>query len=288
MSSVPGDPVELSEYERVEEAAAAILRDAPAAPRVGVVLGTGLGSLADAIESPVAIPYTSIPHFLPATVPGHIGQVVLGSFAGIPVALLRGRIHLYEGYTPQQITFPIRVFSRLGIEVCILTNAAGGINSALPAGSLLLIRDHIGLPSLAGLNPLTGRNDERFGVRFPSLVNAYDPALRQSALDAAQRNGIALTEGVYAMVGGPSFETQAELRMLRTLGVDAVGMSTVPEVIVARHMGMRVLAISTVTNLALADTGVPEEPDHEQVLRTAEEAAGRLTMLLHEVVAQIR
>lgn len=287
MSSVPGNSGELSEYERAEEAAATILRAAPA-PRVGVVLGTGLGSLADAIEAPVAIPFTSIPHFLPATVPGHVGQVVLGAFAGAPVALLRGRIHLYEGYTPQQITFPIRVFSRLGIEVCILTNAAGGLNSALPAGSLLLIRDHIGLPALAGLNPLTGLNDDRFGVRFPSMVEAYDPGLRQAARDAAQRNGIALAEGVYVMVGGPSFETQAELRMLRTLGADAVGMSTVPEVIVARHMGMRVLAISTVTNLALADTGVPEEPDHEEVMRTAEAAAGRLTTLLHDVVALIR
>src|SRR5690348_8079919 len=236
-------------YDQAREAADVIGRSISTTPQVGIVLGSGLSALADALEDRISLPFTSVPHMLPTTVLGHDGQLVLGTFAGIPVAVLRGRLHLYEGYTPQQITFPLRVLGLLGIKTCILTNAAGGLNSAMEAGSLMLIRDHIGFPSLAGLNPLSGPNDERFGPRFPAMTDAYDPILREKALAVASEHDIALSEGVYAMVSGPNFETQAELRMLRGFGVDAVGMSTAPEAIVARQMGIRVLAFSVITNL---------------------------------------
>ncbi|HEY7339869.1 MAG TPA: purine-nucleoside phosphorylase [Ktedonobacterales bacterium] len=274
-------------YDQAREAADVIGRSIAVTPQVGIVSGSGLGSLADALEEPIALPFTAIPHMLPTTVAGHDGQVVLGTLAGIPIAVLRGRLHLYEGYTPQQITFPLRVLGLLGIKTCILTNAAGGLNPAIEAGSLMLIRDHIGFPSLAGLNPLSGPNDERFGPRFPAMTDAYDPALRAQVLAVARQQSIALAEGVYAMVSGPNFETQAELRMLRGCGADAVGMSTVPEVIVARQMGIGVLAFSIITNLALAETGAPEVPDHEQVLQMAEETTGQLTALLQHAIAQL-
>ncbi|HKT38859.1 MAG TPA: purine-nucleoside phosphorylase [Ktedonobacterales bacterium] len=274
-------------YDQAREAADVIGRSIATTPQVGIISGSGLGSLADALDQPIALPYTAIPHMLPPTVAGHDGQLVLGTLAGIPVAVLRGRLHLYEGYTPQQITFPLRVLGLLGIKTCILTNAAGGLNSAIEAGSLMMIRDHIGFPSMAGLNPLSGPNDERFGPRFPAMTDAYDPALREKMLAAASQHGVALAEGVYAMVSGPNFETQAELRMLRGFGADAVGMSTVPEVIVARQMGIRVLAFSIITNLALAETGAPEVPDHEHVLRMAAETTGQLTTLLQHAITQL-
>ncbi len=274
-------------YDEAREAADVIGRSIATMPRVGIVLGSGLGSLADAIEQGISIPFTAIPHMPPTTVLGHDGRFVLGTLEGMPVAVLRGRLHLYEGYTPQQITFPLRVLGLLGIKTCILTNAAGGLNPAIGAGSLMLIRDHIGLPSLAGLNPLSGPNDERFGPRFPAIADAYDQDLREKVLSVASQHTIALAEGVYAMVSGPSFETQAELRMLRGFGVDAVGMSTVPEVIVARQMDIRVLGFSIITNLALVETGTPEIPDHEQVLRMAAETTVRLTALLKHSIAQL-
>jgi len=274
-------------YDQAREAADMIGRSSATRPQIGIVLGSGLNSLADALEEPVSLPFAAIPHMLPTTVLGHDGQLVLGALAGIPVAILRGRLHLYEGYTPQQITFSLRVLGALGIKTCILTNAAGGLNPAIEAGSLMLIRDHIGFPSLAGLNPLSGPNDERFGPRFPSMADAYDPALREQVLATARHQAIALAEGIYAMVSGPNFETQAELRMLRGFGADAVGMSTVPEVIVARQMGIRVLAFSIITNLALAETGTLEIPDHEQVLRMAAETTGQLTSLLQYAIPQL-
>lgn len=287
MTNTPEKSDDGAMYERAREAADALALTTRVAPRIGIVLGSGLGALADAVQDSVITPFATIPHMTPTTVVGHTGQVVIGAFAGAPIAVLQGRLHLYEGYTPQQITFPLRVLRLLGVETCILTNAAGGINSALVAGSLLLIRDHISLPTLAGINPLFGPNDERFGPRFNSMTDAYDPALRQLASTSAGRLGITLTEGVYAMVGGPNFETQAELRMLKLMGADAVGMSTAPEAIVARHMGMRVLALSLITNQALSDAESPEIPDHEHVLRTAAEATGRLTMLLGDIIAQM-
>lgn len=287
MSYMPDTSEGSTVYEQAREAVEAITRHSAAIPRIAIILGSGLGTLADAVENALTLPFTAIPHFLPTTVSGHDGQLVFGTLAGAPVGVLRGRLHLYEGYTPQQATFPLRVLGLLGADICILTNAAGGLNPALAPGSLMLIRDHIGLPTLAGSNPLYGPNDERFGPRFPAMTEAYDPALRQVAIAAAEQRGIALPEGIYAMVGGPSFETQAELRMLRLLGADAVGMSTVSEAIVARHMGMRVLAISTIANLALADAEVEEVPDHAEVLRAAASATARLTTLLRDVIAQI-
>ena len=290
MADTPDNPDDVSMYAQAREAADALARATPTIPRiprVGIVLGSGLGAFADALQDSVTIPFAAIPHVLPTTVVGHAGQFVIGSFAGVSIAVMRGRLHLYEGYTPQQITFPLRALRLLGVETCILTNAAGGVNSALSAGSLLLIRDHIGFPSLTGLNPLFGSNDERFGPRFHAMAEAYDLELRQLATASAQRHSIDLAEGVYAMVGGPNFETQAELRMLRLMGADAVGMSTVPEAIVARHMGMRVLALSLITNQAFPDAESPEIPDHEQVLRIAAEATGRLTTLLGDVIAQM-
>lgn len=287
-SNLPDAP---SLYAQAREAAAFIADASSLRPRIGIVLGSGLGVVADAVASDAIIPYTSIPHIPPPSVLGHAGELVLGVFGDVSVAVLRGRVHLYEGYSPQQSTFPIRVLRLLGVETLFLTNAAGGVDPALRVGSLLLLRDHIGFPSLAGLNPLFGPNDERFGERFIAMNDAYDPALRQLAQSVAAQRGIPLAEGVYAMVGGPNFETPAELRMLRTLGVDAVGMSTVPEVIVARHMGMRVCAISMITNQALGeenDTTPPDIPDHERVLRIAEAASGHLATLLADVIAQIR
>ena len=236
MVNRPGatDVDDSSEYARACAAADAVAAAAPISPRVAIVLGSGLGKLADSVEDAITIPFTNIPHLAPTTVDGHVGQLVLGRLADAPVAVLRGRLHFYEGYTPQQITFPMRVFGLLGVEICILTNAAGGINPALTAGSLLLIRDHISLPTLVGQSPLFGANDDRFGTRFPSMKDAYDPSLRQRALESARHRGIPLTEGVYVMVAGPNFETPAEVRFLRTVGGDAVGMSTVPEVKIGR------------------------------------------------------
>ena len=274
-------------YDQAREAAEMIGHSSVTRPQIGIVLGSGLSSLADALEEPISIPFAAIPHMLPTTVLGHDGQLVVGTLAGIPVAVLRGRLHLYEGYTPQQITFPLRVLGLLGIRTCILTNAAGGLNPAIEAGSLMLIRDHVGFPSLAGLNPLSGPNDERFGPRFPPMTDAYDPALREQVLSTANQYHVALAEGVYAMVSGPNFETQAELRMLRGFGVDAVGMSTVPEAIVARQMGIRVLAFSVITNLALAETGAPEVPEHEEVLRMASVTTSQLTTLLRHVISEL-
>ncbi|HEX6542727.1 MAG TPA: purine-nucleoside phosphorylase [Ktedonobacterales bacterium] len=287
MENIPEISPEVSLYDQAREAADVISRASPLQPRVAIVLGSGLGALADAVAVSATLPFTAIPHLLPTTVPGHEGQVVLGRFGGVPVAVLRGRLHLYEGYTPQQVTFPLRVLKLLGAEICILTNAAGGLDPALAPGSLMLIRDHIGLPTLTGLNPLFGRNDERFGPRFPAMTDAYDLALRQIARAVASQRGITLAEGVYAMVSGPTFETPAELRMLRMLGADAVGMSTVPEVIVARHMAMRVLGLSTIANQALTDGRTDEMPDHEHVLRTAAQATEHLVALLGDMLAQL-
>jgi purine-nucleoside phosphorylase len=258
-----------------------------AAPRVAIVLGTGLGLLADRIEAPLAIPYAEIPNFPHATVVGHAGRLVFGMLRGVPVAAMQGRFHLYEGYTPQQVALPARVLRTLGAEVLIVTNASGGLDPAQNAGDLLLLRDHIGLPTMGGLNPLRGPNDERLGPRFPSMTEAYDGALRTLARDVAHELGIALSEGVYAMVSGPNYESPAELRFLRTAGADAVGMSTVPEVIAARHMGMRVLAISCVTNAALKDAEAAEDTSHFDVVAAAERAGANLAALVEGIVAHL-
>jgi len=263
----------------LDEAVATIRARTDLAPAVGVVLGSGLGGFADALGDAVEVPYPDIPGWPRATAVGHTGTLVIGSFGGVPVAVMRGRAHLYEGLSPAKVVFGIRVLGLLGVRTLVLTNAVGAIGDGLEPGQLALISDHI---NLQGQSPLVGPNDESFGPRFPDMSDAYDPALRAAAREAADRLGLDLGEGVYAAWLGPAFETPAEIRMLRTLGADLVGMSTVPEVLAARHMGMRCLAVSCVTNLA---AGVSGEPiDHERVLEVGAQAAGSLVSLLEELI----
>ena len=261
-----------------------------APPRVALVLGTGLGALAERVTHATVVPYAEIPRFPRATVAGHAGRLVLGELQGVPVAALQGRFHLYEGYSPHQVVLPVRALRLLGAETLIVTNAAGGINPALGAGDLMLLADHIGLVTMAGLNPLSGPNDEGLGPRFPALTDAYDGDLRVHARTAAAALAIPLHEGVYAMVAGPSYETPAELRFLRTIGADAVGMSTVPEVIAARHAGMRVLGVSCITNVTLpADDSAPiPQAGHAEVLANAERGGVNLAALIERVLAAWR
>ncbi len=266
-------------FEKAEEAAAAIRERTAVKPRVAVVLGSGLGSFADRIEDPVAIPYTAIPHFPRPTVEGHSGRLVMGTVAGIPVAVMQGRVHGYEGYTPEEVTFPVRVLGRLGITTMVVTNAAGGVRLDLQQGQLVLLSDHI---NFTGRNPVTGPNDERLGLRFFDMTDAYAKRLRLLAHAAAERHSIPLPEGIYLGLPGPSFETPAEIRAFRGWGADLVGMSTVHEVIVARHMGMEVLGISCVTNMA---AGILDQPiDHLEVLETGARAQQQLTTLLVELL----
>jgi purine-nucleoside phosphorylase len=260
-------------------AVAAIKARTDLAPEIGVVLGSGLGGFADALEDALEIPYDDIPGWPVATAMGHAGRLVVGSFAGAPVAVMRGRAHLYEGLPPAKVVFGIRVLGLLGVRTLVLTNAVGAIDDSLRPGQLALISDHI---NLQAQSPLVGPNDESLGPRFPDLTDAYDPELRAAAQAAAGRIGIDLGEGVYAAWLGPAFETPAEIRMLRTLGADLVGMSVAPEVLAARHMGIRCLAISCVTNLA---AGVSPEPiDADHVLEVGAQAAGSLVSLLRELV----
>ena len=249
------------------------------APEVAIVLGTGFGGFADRLTDPVAIPYAEIPHFPRPTVEGHAGRLVIGSFAGTPLAVMQGRVHAYEGYTPAQVIFPVRVLARLGIKTLIVTNAAGGIRTDLAAGQLVLISDHI---NFTGNHPLTGPNDRRLGERFFDLSDAYSRCLRQLAHRAAEAEGVTLPEGVYLGLGGPSFETPAEIRAFRILGADLVGMSTVHEVIAARHLGMEVLGFSSVTNMA---AGVLDEPiNHAEVLEIGARVQQTLTRVLAALV----
>ena len=263
--------------------AAAVLRDrAPETPRVGIVLGSGLGAVADAVEDGVAVRYDELPGFPRPGVAGHAGRAVLGRLAGVPVAVLQGRAHLYEGGDPETLRTPIRALRATGVETLVLTNAAGSLRADLAPGSLMAISDHI---NLTGTNPLIGPNDDALGPRFPSLRDAYDPKLRAALHATAEELGVPLGEGVYLAVSGPSFETPAEIRAFRTLGADAVGMSTVSETILARHAGMRVAAVSTITNLA---EGMSDEPlSHEQTLRDAERAAGSLARLLEAFTGRL-
>ena len=256
------------DFSLAEEAAQFLLARATARPRIALVLGSGLGAFADELRDQTAIPYEDIPHFPKSTAIGHAGRLLIGSVDGIPLAVMQGRVHLYEGYSARQVAFPVRVFSRMGIGTVVLTNAAGGINAEYGKGALVLIRDHI---NLLGQNPLTGANDDRLGLRHPDMTDAYNARFRQIALDEAKRIGSDVYEGVYAAVAGPSFETPAEIRFLRIIGADLVGMSTVPEVIAARHAGMEVLAISCVTNMAAGMTG--EKITAEEVLETGERVA---------------
>ena len=256
-------------------------------PRVGLVLGSGLGGLADSLEQRDVISSDRLPGWPHSTVEGHSGNLVLGLLEGRTVVAQQGRVHFYEGYTPQQITFPVRVMIRLGIEILILTNAAGGLRQDWQTGDLMLLNDHINMPGMAGANPLTGPNDESFGPRFPGMAQAYDRELRRHALRVAGEAGIALHEGVYVCVSGPNFETPAEIRMLRVMGADAVGMSTAHEVVVARHAGVRVMACSGITNVAIDEVNTDLEASHEEVLEAGATLVPRLTTLLRGVLRSL-
>jgi purine-nucleoside phosphorylase len=271
-----------SEFERAESAAQLVFSKTNLRPQIALVLGSGLGALADEFETPTKIPYAEIPHFPRSTAIGHAGQLVVGRLGEIPVAGMQGRVHLYEGYSAKEVAFPVRVFARMGVKAAILTNAAGGIKREFVQGQLVVIKDHI---NLQGVSPLTGSNDERFGQRFPDMTVAYDRRFREMTIGQGNRNHIGLYEGVYAALPGPSYETPAEIRYLRSIGADLVGMSTVPEVIAARHSGMRVLGISCVTNAA---AGILDQPlDHKEVLETAERVKTQFIALLKIVIPRM-
>jgi purine-nucleoside phosphorylase len=269
-------------FTRAESAAAFVLSQTQLRPKIGLVLGSGLGSFADDLTDAVRIPYARIPSSPQSTAIGHAGQMVIGKSGSVPIAVMQGRVHLYEGYSAAEVAFPTRVLGRMGIRALILTNAAGGINTAYGQGALVMLRDHI---NLQGQNPLTGANDERFGHRFPDMSYTYSKRFREIALDEAKKNSIAPHEGVYAALAGPSYETPAEIRYLRTIGADLVGMSTVPEAIAARHMGIELLAISCVTNMA---AGTADQPlNHEEVLATGRRVMGQFIALLRAVLPRI-
>lgn len=269
-------------YEKAQEAAEFVRSAYAQAPRCAVVLGSGLGAFADRLGGSVKIPYQQIPHFPVSTAVGHAGRLVLGQCDGVDVVAMQGRFHAYEGWTMQQVTFPIRVFGLLGVKTLVLTNMAGGVNLNYTAGTLMLIKDHI---NLMGMNPLCGQNDERFGPRFPDMTYVYCEAYRAIAKREAATLNVPLQEGVYLALSGPSYETPAEIRMVRVLGADAVGMSTVPEAIVGRHMGMEILGVSLISNMA---AGVLDQPlHHQEVLDMGERMGGVLTDLLQRVIPKL-
>lgn len=265
----------------VEEAAAAIRKQWHEPVRVGIILGTGLGALAQQIETHGRLGYESIPHFPRSTAIGHAGQLVLGRLQGLPVVAMEGRFHAYEGYTPQQLTFPVRVMKALGAHLLVVSNACGGMNPQYRCGDIMVIEDHI---NLMGINPLIGPNDDHLGPRFPDMSRPYDPLLIDRALEVARRENFAAHRGVYVAVSGPNLETRAEYRFLRLMGADVVGMSTVPEVIVAVHAGMRVLGLSVVTDMCLPDALKPANID--EILAHAATAEPKLTRLVTGVLAQ--
>lgn len=271
-------------YEQIEAARAAIAARTTLQPRSGLILGSGLSALADELENPVNIPYADIPGFFTPSVVGHRGELALGMLGGQPVAVMRGRFHFYEGYTMQQVTFPVRVLRALGCDTLIVTNAAGGLHADWRVGDIMRISDQIFLPGMIGHHPLIGPNDDRLGPRFPAMVGAFDNELAPLARTVAADLGINLREGVYLMLSGPHFESAAELRMVQRLGADAVGMSTAPEIVVAIHGGMRVLGFSLITNLALPD-GPPA--NHQEVLEAGEAAKPRFAALLNGILRRM-
>jgi purine-nucleoside phosphorylase len=251
-------------------------------PQIAIILGSGLGALADEVDVVASIPYSEIPGFAQSSVVGHAGRLVAGELAGTQVLVMQGRLHYYEGYSLQQVTFPVRVLRALGAQTLIVTNAAGGLNPGFRAGDFMLITDHINMLGWGGQNPLIGPNDPQLGPRFPAMNPAYDPDLLKIAEEAAIACNVEVRRGVYIVLAGPNYETRAELKALRMLGADAVGMSTVPEVLVARHSGMKVLGISNITNMALADSDEPV--NHEEVLQVAEESRPGFVKLMREIV----
>ena len=269
-------------YERAEHAARFIRSRAGEDVRVALVLGSGLGAFADELEDARPVPYSEIPGFARPTVEGHAGRLVVGGVGGVTVAAMQGRFHFYEGYTLEEVTFPVRALGLLGVKSLVLTNAAGGLNNSYEQGSLVLISDHL---NLMGTNPLLGKNDPRFGPRFPDMTEVYDREYQEAAVAEAREMGLELRRGIYAALTGPSYETPAEIRMLRLLGADAVGMSTVPEAIVARQMGLRVLGLSCITNMA---AGVLDKPiNHEEVIETGERVRETFAELLRRVIPRL-
>jgi purine-nucleoside phosphorylase len=269
-------------YARAEHAARTIRARTALDPQIAVVLGSGLGAFADEFAEAARIPYTDIPGFAASTVAGHAGSLVIGKVGSVPVAAMQGRVHFYEGYSLEEVTFPIRTFKLLGIETLLLTNAAGGINVELSEGTLMIISDHL---NLMGVNPLRGPNDERFGPRFPDMTEVYSRELQETVVEEANELGIEVRRGIYAALSGPSYETPAEIHMLRSFGVDAIGMSTVPEAIVARHMGMSVLGISCITNMA---AGISDKPiNHEEVMEIGNRVRAIFTLLLRRIIGRL-
>ena len=267
-------------YERAEHATRIIRSRISVDPRIAIVLGSGLGGFADDFEEAVGIPYEDVPGFMRSTAQGHAGRLVVGKIDSVPVLAMQGRVHYYEGYSLEEVTFPIRAFKLLGIKTLILTNAAGGINVELQQGALMVLSDHL---NLMGANPLRGPNDERFGPRFPDMSAVYSPELQELVVEEAREIGVEVRRGIYGALAGPSYETPAEIVLLRNLGADAVGMSTVPEAIVARQMGLEVLGISCITNMA---AGISDEPiNHEEVMATGDRVRGTFTELLRRVVS---
>ena len=269
-------------YERAEHAARIVRARTKLEPRIAIVLGSGLGGFADEFDEAVGIPYEEIPGFARSTAQGHAGRLVIGKIDEVPVMAMQGRVHYYEGYSLEQVTFPIRTFKLLGVKTLILTNASGGINVQLSQGALMVINDHL---NMMGDNPLRGPNDERFGPRFPDMSAVYSPALQEIVIEEAKTIGVEVRRGIYGALSGPSYETPSEIHLLRNLGADAVGMSTVPEAIVARHMDIEVLGISCITNMA---AGISDEPiNHEEVMATGNRVRDVFALLLQKVVGRI-
>lgn len=273
---------ELEQNAKLEEAQHYLRDQVGLSPELGIILGSGLGSFADLIEEKIAIPYQEIPHFPVSTVEGHAGQWVFGKVDGLPIVVMQGRFHYYEGYAMHEVTFPIRVMQGLGVKGLLVTNAAGGINPEFRSGDLILIKDHI---NMMGDNPLRGANLSSFGPRFPDLSEGYDQEWRQKALAIMPNYGIRPQEGVYAAMSGPNYETPAEIRFLRTIGADMVGMSTVPEVLVANHGGMRVLGISCVTNMAAGI--LPQKLNHAEVMETADRVTKQFVSFVRGLVKEL-
>jgi purine-nucleoside phosphorylase len=269
-------------YERAEHAARIIRARITLQPRIGVVLGSGLGAFADDFDEAITIPYQEIPGFGRSTAVGHAGELVIGKIDQVSLLAMKGRLHHYEGYSLEEVTFPLRTLKLLGLKTIILTNASGGVNVQFNPGTLMVITDHL---NLMGDNPLIGSNDDRFGPRFPDMSAVYSPALQEIVMEEAREMGVEVRRGVYAALTGPSYETPAEIHLMRNCGADAVGMSTVPEAIVARHMDMEVLGISCITNLA---AGVTDEPiSHEDVMATGNRVSATFTQLLRRVVGRL-
>jgi purine-nucleoside phosphorylase len=268
--------------EKIQESVKAIQHFTDLKPTIGMILGSGLGDFAEEIENAVAIPYAKIPNFPESTVEGHAGKLVIGRLNGKTVVAMQGRFHFYEGYTMQDVTFPVRVMKGMGVNQLIVTNACGGMNPDFAAGDLMIIEDHI---NLTGANPLIGPNEAELGPRFPDMSTAYTPELIEIVEEVGTAQGISLQKGVYASISGPTYMTRAELKMLRTVGADTVGMSTVPEVIVARHMGMQTIGISCITDMAIAEELEPLT--HEQVVEVANRAKPKFKQLIRSVIEKV-